>query len=76
MKLGDANALDIGFWWARSDVGKLTVIEVRTQDWLDDDEPGYGVLRGTIMWRDYSDSIEDLIGYGWVFVERIQEPAS
>ena len=46
MKVGDHNAIDVGFWWARSNyTGKLTVIEVVTREWADEDDDFYGVLR-------------------------------
>jgi hypothetical protein len=33
MKVGDAHALDVGFWWARSNYEKkLTVVEVKTHE--------------------------------------------
>jgi hypothetical protein len=84
MKIGDANALDIGFWWARCNYdGKLTIIEVfsvntKYSDPFDDD---WNDLDGMVMGRDYSESIDDLIESpggpkcSYVFIERVKEPA-
>jgi len=84
MKIGEANAPEVGFWWARHNYdGKLTIIEVVT---FNDDhglEPGdddWNELHGWVMGSDYTETIDDLMdssggfAYDYVFIERIKEP--
>jgi hypothetical protein len=84
MKVGNKDAPEVGFWWARYNYdGKLTVIKVVTfnNDYgyeLGDDD--WNELHAIVMWKDHSETIDDLIkspagiAYDYVFIERIPEP--
>jgi hypothetical protein len=54
MKVGDLNALDVGFWWVqRADSTELTIIKVTTD--FDEDEDGFGVIMGSDRYQKIDD---------------------
>jgi hypothetical protein len=82
MKFGDANALDVGFWWARrADQKELTIIQVIVDDTYEEDEDGYNELWGLIIGSDRYQKIDDYLNsmgapqFNYTFIERIQDPA-
>jgi hypothetical protein len=83
MKVGDLNALDLGFWWVqRADSTELTIIKITTDYTFDEDEDGFGELWGVIMGSDRYQKIDDYLNsmgspqFNYTFIERIQEPGA